>query len=467
MERDYDVIVVGSGDAGLCAAIAAHDAGARVLIVESQEEVGGSSRLSGGVFYAAGTSVQRAAGYPNDTPDDMYDYYLTLNQWRVEPSVVRRFCDHAAPTLEWLMSIGVQFQPEKLYCSGVERIPRGHDPEGMGAAIVAALDQQVSKRGIDIALKTRVDKLLIEDGRVTGISAGGEQARAAAVVLATGGFGQNPEFLDRYYPESIPAGERRWSISGPGCQGDAIPLSQQAGAAITGFNHGLLLLTAGFNRILEVEPPGWLIYVNREGRRFVKETAAYAVMAGVVKEQGGLCWAIFDETQRANAAPDPALADGFAAGLIATDFVSWILEDWADKGRIIREPTLEKVADRAGISAAGLRTTVDQYNADVARGRDRQYYKDRADLRPIVTPPFYAIEMRPAIVALTSCGPRIDADAHVIDKAGRVIPGLYAAGEAAGSVLGERYIGGGNSVGSACVFGRIAGTNAAAEARGK
>ena len=90
MERDYDVVVVGSGAAGLSAAISAADSGARVLICESEQMVGGSSRLSGGHFYAAGTSVQEKAGTCSDSADDMYEHYMTLNQWMVDPRVVRK-----------------------------------------------------------------------------------------------------------------------------------------------------------------------------------------------------------------------------------------------------------------------------------------------------------------------------------------------------------------------------------------
>ena len=129
MERDYDVVVVGSGAAGLSAAISAADSGARVLICESEQMVGGSSRLSGGHFYAAGTSVQESAGTYGDSADDMYEHYMTLNQWMVDPRVVRKYCDLSGPTFEWLLGLGVEFRPEGVYPSGVSSTPRGHQPK--------------------------------------------------------------------------------------------------------------------------------------------------------------------------------------------------------------------------------------------------------------------------------------------------------------------------------------------------
>src|SRR5512139_1691720 len=119
MSRDYDVIVVGAGAAGLSAALGASLAGASVLVMEADRQVGGSSRLSGGHFYAAGTSLQREAGVLDDNADAMFEHYMTLNQWLVDPSVVRRYCDLSAPTFEWLRGLGVEFRPEGVYRSGV------------------------------------------------------------------------------------------------------------------------------------------------------------------------------------------------------------------------------------------------------------------------------------------------------------------------------------------------------------
>ena len=128
MNRDYDVIVIGAGAAGLAAALGASQAGASVLVIEADRQVGGSSRLSGGHFYAAGTSAQRDAGVANDSAEAMFEHYMTLNQWLVEPSVVRRYCDLSAPTFEWLKGLGVEFRPEGVYRSGVSSVPRGQRP---------------------------------------------------------------------------------------------------------------------------------------------------------------------------------------------------------------------------------------------------------------------------------------------------------------------------------------------------
>lgn len=468
MERDYDVIVVGGGGAGMCAAIKACDAGASVALIEADEKLGGSTALSGGVYYAAGTSVQRAKGIEGDTADAMFEYYMTLNQYRVEPALARTLSDNATPGLEWLIEIGVEFAPENLYSSGVESLQRGHSATGNGASIAEALDREVSKREIDVALKTRVQDLLIEDdtGRVTGVVSDGADIHAGAVVLSTGGFGANPHFLNEYYPESQAHADWSWYIGNTNCVGDGLVLGQQAGADIVGHNRGLLLTTPNFMKELEVYIPGWMVYVNREGRRFVNELAEYAVMSGVVKAQtGGSCFGVFDEATRAAAKPDPRYADMFASGIISLNWVADFLEEQTKNGKLLVADTLDALSVKAGIRPGALQTTVEEYNADCERGADSKFFKPGDVMKPIKTPPFYAAEIRPAIVCLTSTGVRIDSKTQALDGQDRAIRGLFAAGETAGGVLGERYIGGGNSIANAIVFGRIAGESAAAEAK--
>ncbi|MEZ5598393.1 MAG: FAD-dependent oxidoreductase [Pseudomonadales bacterium] len=462
---EVDVIVVGGGGAGMSAAITASDSGASVLLVEADRTLGGSTALSGGVYYAAGTRVQQQLGITGDTADAMFEYYLTLNQYRVDPALVRVLCDQAAEGLHWLMAMGVDFPAAGLYASGVESVPRGHGAAGNGAAIAAALDREVSRRPIDVALGTRVDGLLTDaGGRITGIRAGADSIAARTVVLTTGGFGASPALRQRLYPQSTVHGDAAWYIGKPQCVGDGITLGERAGADIVGHDRGLLLTTPNFRKVLEVFVPGWLVYVNREGQRFVRETAEYAVMAGVVQAQtGGTCFAIFDEASRRDARPLPRYADAFASGALPLNWVADELAHQAGAGKVVSAASLDALAGRIGLRPGALEVTVAEYNADVASGSDKRFFKAADDLRPIAEPPFHAVEILPAIVCLTSAGIRIDADARALDTRGLPIAGLYAAGETCGNVLGERYIGGGNSIANAIVFGRVAGSTAARE----
>jgi fumarate reductase flavoprotein subunit len=459
---EYDVIIVGGGGAGMAAAITAADAGARVLLAESESALGGSTALSGGVLYAAGTVVQQELGI-EDSADALFDHYLTLNQWAVEPAVVRRLCDEAAPTLHWLLDLGVQFRPEDLYASGVETTPRGHKAAGKGAAIAATLAEHVRQRAIDLALGNRVDGLLRDGSSVTGVRSRGEEVRAGAVILTTGGFGQNRELIEQYYPDAAATGDWLLSMSAPGSRGDGLVLGLDVGAEVCGHNHGLLLATPGFTKHQEAVVPGWVVYVNRQGRRFVNELAPYAVMDGILVAEGGVCWAVFDELTRREARPRPEQAEAFLSGALPLSWVEPVLGKMAAEGRIATGSTVAELAVSIGVEPEALVATVERYNADCALGQDREFFKDPTDMKSIAVPPYYAAEVRPAIVMLTSAGLRIDPDARVLDRVGRPIPGLWAAGETCGNVLGARYVAGGNSISNAIVFGRVAGRSATAQ----
>jgi fumarate reductase flavoprotein subunit len=461
MITDHDVIIVGGGGAGLAAAYAALEAGARVLIVEAGDRLGGSTNLSGGHVYAAGTSVQRAAGVMQDTPEAAFDYVMLLNQYRLEPAVVRRLCESAPETIDWLIGLGVDFPTDALYVAGVDGMRRGHVPVGAGAAIVAALETSIGARA-DIALRTRVRELLVERGRVTGIRVDGETFRAGAVVVSTGGFGANPELLARHYPDAAMHGDWTWYIGAPHSQGDHLDLGAMAGADVTGANRGLFLATPGFRKELEVYLPSWLMFVNREGRRFVDETMEYNIMSGVIREQtGGEAFAIFDEAARAGASPDPDTLALVKDGRATTSWLPEALAEFVRDRKLLSAPTLEALARLAGIRWPALATTVETYNAYCEGGVDSSFGKIAAEWKRVATAPFYAARMRPAIVCFTSMGLRIDEEARVHDRADRPIPGLFAAGESAGGVLGDRIFGGGSSMSNVLVYGRIAGRNAA------
>ena len=319
--------------------------------------------------------------------------------------------------------------------------------------MVRVLDSERIKRGVDMALMTRADKLIEEDGEIVGVAAGDQEVGCGAVVIASGGFGHNKEFIEKYWPDAHEQGDGVWAISGPKAMGDGIVLGEQVGEALGGHYRGLLLVTPGFNRDLERGAPPWSILVSREGRRFASEMAPYTVMAGLFKRNGGMAYAIFDEAARREADAMPAGPSWTSENLLAK----------AESGEVLRADTLDELAALCKINPAPLAGTVQKYNEDCARGVDTAYFKPMG-LRPIETPPFYAVEVRPAIIAWTGCGLRVDPDTHVIANTELPIDNLFAAGEAMGTLHGDRYIGGGGSYGPAVTFGRIAGRNAATAA---
>jgi fumarate reductase flavoprotein subunit len=462
---DFDVVVVGSGAAGLAAALTAAELGASVLVAEAADVVGGSSRLSSGMLMGAGTTLQKAAGI-DDTPEALYREYMQFNQWAVDAGLAHKLAVESGPTIEWLADLGVQFHDTLSY-GGEESRPRNHLPVEMGAGVVEVLRQAAVAAGVEIALRRRIDRLLVEDGAVVGVAVGDDEVRAGAVVLATGGFGANREKLSRFYPSAL--GDWTWYMGADGAQGDAIDLGEQVGAQIAGHGRGLTFLTPNFVRQYEATLPGWLVLVNAEGRRFCDETVAYGLLDRLVRLQGGRAFVLFDEAARVAApAGQPAAYRQSNPSMPGRRSPNWndeMVAEMSGEGRLATAGTIAELAERLGLRPDVVAGTVRRYNRLVAEGEDRDFLKDSRFLRSVTTPPFYGAELRPATIALTSVGLRIDTDGRVLNEVGDVVANLFAAGECTGGVLGDVYLGSGNSYSNCLVFGRTAGRMAARTAR--
>ncbi len=464
---DYDVIVVGGGAAGLAAANSAAENGASVLIAEAGRKLGGSLALSGGVFYACCTSVQKQRGF-EDSPEAMTSYILTLNQYKMDPAMVDVLSRKSGETLEWLIGLGVRFPPENLYVAGLDGALRGHRAAGRGAEIAEVLEGRLSGlANIDTAVNTRVRQLAFDPAHgVTGIVLDGEVVRARAVVLASGGFSANPEKVARLFPSASGFGDWYGYIGVSTNVGDGIDIGEAIGATITGHDRGAVLLTPNFSKDIEPYWPAWPIFVDREGNRFIDESKDYSVSPGAVlalRERE--CFAVFDEESRLLSRTNVASTD--AKRVYA--YSSWSAEriaEMVEAGKVATADTLEQLGVEIGVNGAALAATAARLNESYDRdGTDRQFFKDPSFVRPVRTPPYYAVRLRPAVIGTTHVGVKCLPGTEVLGRDGLPIPGLYAAGETVGNVLGERYAGGGNSIANSVTFGRIAGAGAAAHAK--
>lgn len=468
---DHDVIVIGAGGAGLSAAVSAAELGARVLVLESEGAVGGSTALSAGMFTAAGTSVQAALGI-EDGPEQMFHHYMDLNQWRLRPGLVRAFCEEAAPTLEWLLELGLEVPPQLssnahqpgLGQGGVGEVWRSHVPKDEGYGLVEVLHRSARQHGVEIVLHTHVERLLVEGGAVVGVVADGTEVRSHAVVVASGGLSHDRQLLEEYYPRALEAGDALFAVASPGHRGDHLRFGSQVGASVVGEGWGLLLLTAYFQRHHHWQagfPPQSRIYVDTRGRRFVNEDVSYAVSTGILDDHGGRAWAVFDEAGRVS---------------LPAGYVDWdpdrILAE-ARAGRTLSADTLEGLAEAMGVPARALVRGVAEWNSVFPEGRDDTDFLrhetlaakgSAGPLAPIGQPPYYAVLMQPGELVCTHAGLEIDGHGAVVGASGDLVPGLFAAGESGGGILGEAYVGGGNSVANAVTMGRLAGRAAAARA---
>ena len=467
------MLVIGGGGAGLCAGLSAAEAGATVLVVEAESILGGSTRVSSGIFTAGGTSVQAALGV-QDSPELFYQHYMDLNQWQLQPGLIASFCREAREAFEWLLGLGVDV-PSKfsrnvreggLYSGGVSEIWRAHAPVGEGAALVEVLEDAVGRTdNIEVRLNTRVDGFIVEGGRVVGARCGGDQFRAGAVVLCSGGLAHDTSLLERYYPRALESANL-FRSSAPGSRGDHIRLGEEVRARIAGAGKGLMLVTADFVRHHHWTAgfaPASRVYVDQTGNRFTSEDVSYSISTGVFDAVGGWGWAVFDEAGRAS--------------LAGTDFVDWTPENVAAEAAagqtVTSAPTIEALAEGIGVPPAALSRTIDRWNSQLPRtGEDPDYLRHLAleakgaatTLDPIGDGPFYAAKLRPSQLICTHAGLEVNARAQVLDHERDPVPGLYAAGEAGGGVLGECYVGGGNAVANAVTMGRVAGRQASTAA---
>jgi fumarate reductase flavoprotein subunit len=459
---DYDVVVVGAGAAGLCAAVAAAQAGASVLVAEAADAAGGASQFSAGLIMAAGTRFQRERGI-EDSAEALLHEYLAFNRWSVETGVARRLAEESGPAVEWLAGHGAGVSD--IYFSGDDRVARGHVMTGGGAAIVACmLAAAKADPRVDLAFGRRVDRLLRgEDGTITGVAVGTDQVTAGSVVLASGGFGANKDLWPRYLPR---AAEAEWTfyIGPPTSRGDAIGLAGAAGAQITGHDRGLLNARPNFSQSMDSYYPGWLVFVDREGRRFVNEMTAYSVIESTIRARGGRVWAVFDDAAKRAAVPRSTAAAkkyDMPTGTTWEDWVEPVIDEMAADGRVLTAPSIAALAALMAVEPDVLAGTVARYNEDVADGYDTMFEKPAGVMRTMCAPPFYATELRLCNLALTGAGPRVNRDGQVLDRGAVPIRGLFAAGECAGGVLGDSYLGSGNALANAVTFGRVCGQNAA------
>lgn len=448
---DACVLVAGLGAAGAAAAIEAHDAGARVMVVDRFAR-GGATKRSGGVVYAGGgTSVQRAAGV-EDTEDALYAYLRAETDGMVDDGLLRTFAEQSAGHVAWLESLGLRFAPRLyatkttqpplgygLYFSGNEKqrasaakpAPRGHVPlaDGMaGRVLHAALERAVVSRGIPVAPRAQVEHLLVEAGRVVGVellelpastilasvhdalamraglSAAGSASlrafelrfgrrrvvRAETVVLATGGFIFDPESVAKY----APAYARTMPLGTAGDDGRALRLGREVDAATEHLDR-----CAASRSFAPPESFSRGILVDRGGRRFVDESLYGATISAAVAARGGEAYLVLDQSlvdralrelrseEAVFARPITSVLAGDANHLLFRNYCALVN---AHVNRV-RGDTVTELAHRIGVPADALLDTVRDHGDRAERGDPDPFGKSADLLAPISRPPFHAV----------------------------------------------------------------------------
>jgi succinate dehydrogenase/fumarate reductase flavoprotein subunit len=471
-DAEADVVVVGYGGAGAATAITAHDAGAKVLLLEKAPlgHEGGNTRVSGNMWFSP-SRVDKAITY----------YNAMSGPYAAPPEMVRVWAEEMGKINDWVISIGGEpgkltiFSPEYPELPGSESVRTYGNPTAMHERLWKLLKANVDKRGIEVWYGSP-GKELIQDCQtkeILGVVAEKAGSKAyikakKAVVLTCGGFENNQEMIRDYL--HVPYGYPRGT---PYNTGDGIKMAQKVGADLWHMGNavGPGLDFKAPELPYAFAPPQVVarkncIFVAKDGKRFTDETQE--VRHG--KENFHGVWrhqpmplpihAIFDETAR--------LAGPVYIGMVVMGWCrvvepyKWSKDNSVEieKGWIIKADTLREVAKKIGRDPDVLEDTVKRYNQHCAARKDLEFGRSADYLLPLETPPYYAMEQTPTFTN-TQGGPRRNQRAQIVDINGDPIPRLYSAGEL-GSLYGNCYNGGGNN-GESMAFGQIAGRNAAAE----
>lgn len=451
IEEEYDVVVIGAGGAGFSAAIEAKNAGANVIILEKMPAVGGNTLISGAEYAAPNNWLQKEEGL-EDNVDLMVEDMLVGGDNKNNPELVRVVAENALDGALWLKDeVGVIWEDELMFFGG-HSVKRSLIPlNASGVEIVTKLNEKAQSMDIPIYLNTKATELMVEDGKVVGVKAVGEDNDYAfkcdAVVMATGGFGSNLEMRIQYNPE---IDETILSTNSVGSTGDGIIMAQEIGADVEGMEYIQTYpicdpLTGTLLYFDDARLYGHTIIVNKEGKRFVEELGRRDEMSLAIKAQtGNVCYELVDQ-------------NGFVESKLEENHAQE-LEYLYENDLLVKADTLQEIAEFFDVDYEALQETVDNYNTYVENGEDPELNK-RSLPSKIETAPYYMIKAAPA-VHHTMGGLVINTDAQVLNTDGEVIEGLYAAGEVTGGIHGTNRLGS-CALADITVFGRIAGQNAA------
>jgi len=473
-EGVHDVVVVGSGVAGLCAAVEAAEAGAQVLVLERDIAVGGASAMSGAACNMVGTPLQHAHGVHDDVQLALADW-VRVGGPTADVEWARRYLERSRVDIyEWCAGLGISWlelsQPEG------NSVPRVHTPAGWGRGIVEALTSRAKSLGVEIEVGVDVRQVIVRDGVAAGVRAtsaeGGElQCDARAVVVCTGGFAANHDLMLEVAPtlRELP---RLLSGGAPGALGHGHRLLGRAGAQFTCLDH-IWAYPNGTpdpddetgTRGVGVRGIKGDIWLNSAGRRFVDEgnrnggTGARALLA----QPDQTAWSIFNSAELHNV----VLLGNERWGKPARSDPAQLAEFWGRSEFVWRADTPMDLAGKIGLPATAVEASVVTFNAAVLAGKDRDPEQQRSltGVSPLVGPDLTAIQFFP-IAVKTFGGVLTDLECRVIDRDGAVIRGLFAAGEVAGMAGGcinGRAALEGTMFGPCLYSGRVAGAAAIAE----
>ena len=495
---NYDVVVIGAGGAGFSAAITAKNAGANVVLLEKMPAVGGNSLISGAEMNVARNWVQPKLGINDDSPELHAQDTFKGGDGKGDMKVINVMTHEALDAAKWCRDfLGVRFEDDNLFFFGGHSRKRALIPVGhTGTEFIAKFQAKADELGIPVITNMKAEELIKDkDGRVVGVKAtmdGSEYTFNAkgGVVLATGGFGANPEMVKKYNPK---IDERFKTTDAPGTTGEALYMAERAGAQLV--NMGYIQtypicdpISGAIELIADARFDG-AIMLNQEGKRFVNELETRDnVSAAELAQEGGYAYTILDQKMMdASSTYNGYFTKGYAVqadsyealaeklGIDPATFAATIgkisntvkahaneYEAFTKQGVMATCDDLKCIADFTKIPFDQLQKTVKRVSDMAGKGNDKDF-NHRAGLMDMQQGKYYVIKAVPS-THHTMGGVRINEKAEALTAEGKAIPGLWAAGEVTGVTHGTNRLGG-NAYTDIIVFGRIAGEAAAKAAK--
>jgi len=458
---EADFVVIGGGGAGLAAAVTAAEKGARVVVLEKRNILGGNSRMADGPM-AVESPAQRRQAIPINK-DDIFKRIMDWSHWKTNPRIIRAILNKSAETIQWFEDRGAYF---KCISHSVMDMPlTWHVSEGHGAELVKILAENCNSMGVRIFIRTTAQKILTKkDGSVSGVLVTGANKKykinVKNVLIATGGFIGNKKLMKKYCPNY----RADFKYDGLPHAGDGFTMANEIGAATEGIVSLLkagpipypttFYLGKGPNRFpislwaLCSEP--MMIWINNKGKRFIDEsiilsTRFYVSANALDLQPDGLAYFLFDSNM-INIIKEKGLSNVQGANPFREFQRSKLppglekeIQIEAKKGENIKISTLlDEIADWIGVDRKSLRFTIDEYNSFCDKGYDPIFAKNRDYLIPLNTPPYYAVRGSGHILN-TIGGIKINEHMEVLDKKDNPIPGLYAAGVDTGGWISDTY----------------------------
>ena len=450
-ELSSDVIVVGGGAAGMAATIRLEEAGKSVILVEKTSSLGGTIRVSGGNQVVQGSKVQKEAGVTNDSVKSMVEDFLKNGDQLNDTELLGIYAKNVGAATDWLSDdVGVRYNMEGgLHQLAEYAIDRelAYDEGGIGAA--ETLNDKVHATDANVLLNTVAKHLIVENGKVTGVEAESQKGKkytlkADAVILATGGYGNNNDLL--------PASAKNGLFYGlDSSNGEGLVMAvEDANAGTTHMEyikeypngvetskkHAKSTIAGNITAFSKAA-----ILVNQKGERVVNEKASnHDILNALKKQSGETLYLVMDEATFNEWKTKLA-----AAGLSEDMIDAYVANNGKSKPVFTMGATIKEAAEAAGIDGNVLTKTIEKFNTYVEDGEDKAFHRAKEYLTSTFAEGNIYIVEQKARYATTMGGLDVDGNLQVVDTNGKVIDGLYAAGEIIGGVMGDDSPSGANN----------------------